>query len=109
MDAMNDPLARLGGGNHLDDLRAALVAQSEAVLAHWPAKTATITVTHTLRRGQAGDPLVIIETALTVKPPKDDPSTTFYYYTDGELHTGMTQPPLEPLRALAATTTARGT
>ncbi len=77
-------LQRLGTGQLLEDLHAALVATAEEVVA--TGKPGKVTLTLTLTNKNQGDPLLIIDETVSRTIPKKDAKGAIFWAIDGELH-----------------------
>lgn len=83
MDALS-ALQRLGRGQLIDDMYAAIVAVAEEVVA--TGKPGAITVKLTLKNeGGVGDPAIVVRETLTRTTPKRDPRGALFYALDGAL------------------------
>ena len=76
-------LQRLGSGQLLDDLRDALVATAEEVVATGNAGKVVLTITLTTKR--QGDILIMVDESISRTVPKVEPKGAFFYAANGDL------------------------
>lgn len=77
-------LQRLGGGLLLEELREALIATAEEVVA--TGKPGSVTLTLKISTKSQFDPFIAIDETLQRKPPGKDARGAWVYALDGDFH-----------------------
>ena len=101
MDALA-VVQRLGSGRLLDELREALAATAEEVVA--TGKPGTVTVTLKVSNKGQGDPLVMVDEVVSRASPKRDPRGAYFFALDGELHREDPRQQVMEFRSIDTTT-----
>lgn len=75
---------RLGAGHFLDDLNDALAATADEVVA--TGKPGTVTIKLTVSTKSPGDPMVMVDEAVSRASPKKDAKGALFFAVAGALH-----------------------